>query len=201
MLEFGSVCDKRETTMVVSMSYATLCLLVALVSFDILTSGVLMGVKESHPKSKSIFLRLKLSTIMTSCPRSERYKDVGHPQKPSPPKTITFFFSSKPFTPFTPACKAHSKVAVERGEDVAVRRLRLVGENAKAAGIQSNAKIVQVVFIMMFMLCNDGIRELSALTMVKDENGEVRKHKSNGCDDPWTTTTTKIQCLTVSMLQ
>jgi hypothetical protein len=60
-----------------------------------------MGVKESHPKSRSIFLLLKLSTMTTSWPRSDRYSDVGQPQKPSPPKTITFFFFfdgvAKPF--------------------------------------------------------------------------------------------------------
>lgn len=59
-----------------------------------LTSMLLMGVKESHPRSRSIFLRERLSTITTSCPWSLRYNDVGHPQKPSPPKTITFFFSA-----------------------------------------------------------------------------------------------------------
>jgi hypothetical protein len=30
---------------------------------------------------------------------SERYKEVGHPQKPSPPRTITFFLSTDPLTP------------------------------------------------------------------------------------------------------
>src|SRR5262245_15520567 len=34
----------------------------------------------------SAFLRAKLSTIVTSWPRCERCKEVGHPQKPSPPR-------------------------------------------------------------------------------------------------------------------
>lgn len=46
-----------------------------------------MGVRESHPRSKSILRRLKLSTTTTLWPRSERYNDVGQPQKPSPPNT------------------------------------------------------------------------------------------------------------------
>ena len=58
-----------------------------------------MGVKESHPNSISIVRRLKLSTMTTSCPRSDKYNDVGHPQNPSPPKTMTFFFSALPLTP------------------------------------------------------------------------------------------------------
>jgi hypothetical protein len=113
----------------------------------ILTSGLAMGVKESHPKSRSIFLRDKLSTITTSCPRSDRYKDVGHPQNPSPPKTITFFFSSKPLTPFSPACKAHSKVTA--GVDVRLLRRIPEGEKARAAGTHSKARSVQDVFIFL----------------------------------------------------
>ena len=111
-----------------------------------LTSGLEMGVKESHPRSKSIFLRDKLSTMTTSWPRSERYKEVGHPQNPSPPNTITFFFSSRPFSP---ACKAHSKDAA--GEADVRLEIILEGENAKVAGAQSKAKIVQVVFILFFV--------------------------------------------------
>ena len=56
------------------------------------TSGLWMGVKESHPSSISILRRDKLSTITTSCPWSDKCNDVGQPQNPSPPKTITFFF-------------------------------------------------------------------------------------------------------------
>lgn len=106
-----------------------------------------MGVNESHPRSKSIFLRLKLSTITTSCPRSDRYSEVGHPQNPSPPNTITFFFSSSPFRPFSPACRAKSK-ALKRVCDRLVNDV--VGEKARVAEIQTaTVKAVQVIFIMM----------------------------------------------------
>ena len=64
-----------------------------------------MGVKLSHPNSVSIFLLLKLSTITTSCPWSLKYKEVGQPQNPSPPRTMTFFLS-EPLTPFASAWRA-----------------------------------------------------------------------------------------------
>lgn len=65
-----------------------------------LTSMLLIGVKESHPRSRSIFLLERLSTITTSCPWSLKKREVGHPQKPSPPKTITFFFPPLWVAPF-----------------------------------------------------------------------------------------------------
>src|SRR6266571_8597693 len=33
--------------------------------------------------------RLRLSRMVTSLPRSDRYSEVGHPQNPSPPRTRT----------------------------------------------------------------------------------------------------------------
>ena len=93
-----------------------------------LTSGLEMGVRESHPRSRSIFLRLRLSTITTSCPCSDKYKEVGHPQKPSPPKTTTFFFSADddPFSAYT--------AVDEAGVVVLATLLRLRGEKAVAIG-------------------------------------------------------------------
>ena len=58
-----------------------------------------MGVRESHPSSLSMFRLERLSTMITSCPWSLRYREVGQPQKPSPPRTITFFLS--PLAPFS----------------------------------------------------------------------------------------------------
>jgi hypothetical protein len=51
-----------------------------------------MGVNESQPSSMSMFRRDKLSTMTTSWPWSDRYNEVGQPQKPSPPNTKTFLF-------------------------------------------------------------------------------------------------------------
>lgn len=53
--------------------------------------AVAMGVRLSHPSSVSMLRRLRLSTMMTLCPFSLRLSDVGHPQNPSPPRTMTFF--------------------------------------------------------------------------------------------------------------
>ncbi len=48
-----------------------------------------IGVSDSTSSSTSIFRRIKLSMMVTSWPRSDRYNDVGQPQNPSPPRTIT----------------------------------------------------------------------------------------------------------------
>src|SRR5215469_2067208 len=48
-----------------------------------------MGVSDCTSSSLSIFLRLRLSKMVTSWPRSDRYSDVGQPQNPSPPRTRT----------------------------------------------------------------------------------------------------------------
>ena len=48
-----------------------------------------IGVSDSTSRSTSIFRRLRLSTMVTSWPRSDRYRAVGQPQKPSPPRTRT----------------------------------------------------------------------------------------------------------------
>eukprot|EP00732_Lithocolla_globosa_P003872 Lithocolla_globosa_v1_NODE_3295_length_1708_cov_22.649123.p5 type:complete len:107 gc:universal NODE_3295_length_1708_cov_22.649123:335-15(-) len=60
-----------------------------------------MGVRESQPSSLSMFRLERLSTITTSWPWSLRYRDVGQPQNPSPPRTMTFFFSASPLAPLT----------------------------------------------------------------------------------------------------
>jgi len=44
-----------------------------------------IGVRDSAPSSSSIRLRLKLSTITTSLPCSDKWSAVGQPQNPSPP--------------------------------------------------------------------------------------------------------------------
>lgn len=69
--------------------------------FECLTSMGWMGVRESQPSSVSMLRRERLSTITISCPWSLRYSDVGHPQNPSPPRTITFFGAAAPFAPLT----------------------------------------------------------------------------------------------------
>mmetsp|Transcript_24 Transcript_24/g.50 ORF Transcript_24/g.50 Transcript_24/m.50 type:complete len:230 (+) Transcript_24:1071-1760(+) len=51
------------------------------------SSGVAIGVSDCVPSSSSIFLRRRLSTMTTRWPCSERWRAVGHPQKPSPPRT------------------------------------------------------------------------------------------------------------------
>ena len=54
------------------------------------TSGWAMGVSESHPSSVSMSRRLRLSTMVTAWPLSDRWTAVGQPQKPSPPRTRIF---------------------------------------------------------------------------------------------------------------
>src|SRR5215472_5508496 len=48
-----------------------------------------MGVSDCTSSSLSILRRLRLSRMVTSWPRSDRYSDVGQPQNPSPPRTRT----------------------------------------------------------------------------------------------------------------
>jgi hypothetical protein len=45
-----------------------------------------IGVSDWAFSSLSILRRLRLSTMVTSWPASDRWSDVGQPQKPSPPK-------------------------------------------------------------------------------------------------------------------
>src|ERR1700691_1605613 len=49
-----------------------------------------IGGSESTSSSTSIFRRDRLSTIVTSWPRADRWRLVGHPQKPSPPRIRIF---------------------------------------------------------------------------------------------------------------
>src|SRR3954454_19256601 len=49
----------------------------------------LVGVSDSTSSSMSVLRRTRLSTIVTSCPAADRCSAVGHPQKPSPPRTRT----------------------------------------------------------------------------------------------------------------
>src|SRR5215469_10344197 len=48
-----------------------------------------IGVSDCTSSSLSMLRRLRLSKMVTSWPRSDRYSDVGQPQKPSPPRTRT----------------------------------------------------------------------------------------------------------------
>ena len=50
----------------------------------------LMGVSDSTSSSMSMERRERLSTMTMSWPFAERWRDVGHPQKPSPPRIMIF---------------------------------------------------------------------------------------------------------------
>ena len=56
-----------------------------------------IGVSDCAPSSSSISRRTRLSTTRTSWPCEDKCSEVGQPQKPSPPSTITRMF--KPFAP------------------------------------------------------------------------------------------------------
>src|SRR5579885_2401377 len=65
------------------------------------TERGLMGVRDETSSSLSMFRRDRLSTIVTSWPVAERCSAVGHPQKPSPPRTRTLispFFAARNHT-------------------------------------------------------------------------------------------------------
>ncbi len=49
-----------------------------------------MGVRDSTSSSMSMHRRERLSTIRMSWPFADKWREVGQPQKPSPPRIMIF---------------------------------------------------------------------------------------------------------------
>jgi hypothetical protein len=129
-----------------------------------------MGVSESQPRSKSILRRLRLSTTTTEWPWSLRYREVGQPQKPSPPSTRIFLGVA--LTPFTSACSCVCGRSARR----------LDGRLEKADALDSQLRTTRATFSIVDRQAGRQAGRQRGATVCTGQSRETNAMVNDSCD-------------------